>query len=67
MRSSVCYNCPDRKTPKTCEATCDKRRKEMQALEAERHQRFLDNIEPDSKRVHDIRAQHVKAKKQGRK
>lgn len=67
MRSSVCYRCPDRQVPKTCEATCERRQEELQALEAERHQRFLDNIEPDSRRVHDIQAQHVKARKQGRK
>ena len=63
MRASVCKNCPDRTAPKTCEATCQRRQRELKALEAERHQRYLDNIVTGNKRLDDyVRQEHAQYK-----
>lgn len=67
MIKSVCYNCPDRKTPKTCEATCDRRQREIEKHEAERYQRRLDNMVYCNKRLDDYVRQEHKCRKQGRK
>lgn len=67
MRESVCNNCPDRKIPKTCEATCQRRQDEIKQLEEKRHQRYLDNMVTGNKRLDDYARQEHKCRKQGRK
>lgn len=67
MRESVCHNCPDRQVPKTCEATCERRQREIEKREAERYQRRLDNMVYCNKRMDDyVRQEHAQYK-HGRK
>lgn len=66
MRESVCHNCPDRKTPKTCEATCTRRQAEIAKNEEARAQRNLANPVIISSRLREFQRQKVKAIKSGR-
>ena len=67
MAKSVCYQCPDRQVPKTCEATCQRRQKELKVLEEERHRRCLDGIENDSVRTKTYRRKQYRQMKDGRR